>query len=277
MSTYAFGDLQGCHARLDALLELIGQNDPDAGQADYLFVGDIVNRGPQSLATLRQIRALGDRARMVLGNHDLHLLAAAHGIRKPGRNDTLQPILEAPDCDALLDWLRHQPLALWRENHLIVHAGVLPAWTAEQALALAGEVEAALRGPDWIDFLRHMYGNQPARWDDGLQGHDRLRCIVNAFTRMRLCAADGSMVFDNADGGVLESPGVAWFDVPGRRAADVPIVYGHWSARGLEVRDNLIGLDSGCIWGGQLSALRLADRALFQVACPQYQAPGAGG
>ncbi len=272
MSTYAFGDLQGCHARLDALLEVIGRNDPDPGHAEYLFVGDIVNRGPHSLAALRRIRALGDRAQMVLGNHDLHLLAAAHGIRKPGRHDTLQPILEAPDRDELLDWLRHQPLALWRENHLIVHAGVLPAWTATQALALAGEVEAALRGADWIDFLRHMYGNQPARWDESLQGHDRLRCIVNALTRMRLCATDGSMLFDGDDG-VLTTPGVAWFDVPGRRAADVTIVYGHWSARGLEVRDNLIGLDSGCVWGGELSAMRLADRALFQVACPQYQAP----
>ncbi len=277
MPTYAIGDLQGCDARLSALLEQIESEHQDTAPPDYVFVGDIVNRGPESLQTLRRIRALGSRARMVLGNHDLHLQASAHGIRKPGRHDMMQPILQAPDRDDLLDWLRHQPLALWREEHLIVHAGVLPAWSVEETLALAGEVEAALRGPDWIDFLRHMYGNQPARWDEGLQGHERLRCIVNALTRMRLCAADGSMQFDAADGSLIEQPGIPWFDVPGRRTADITVVYGHWSARGLEVRPNRIGLDSGCVWGGQLSAVRLGDRAVFQVECPQYQAPSSAG
>ena len=278
MPTYAIGDLQGCHARLTALIERIALENPGAGPAHYIFVGDIVNRGPQSLQTLRLIRELGSRARMVLGNHDLHLLATAHGIRKPGRHDTLHPILEAPDRDDLLDWLRRQPLALWCENHLIVHAGVLPGWTAGQALALAGEVEAVLRGPDWIDFLRHMYGNQPARWDDRLQGHERLRCIVNAFTRLRLCTPEGAMRFDGQPEVIGEAvPALAWFDVPGRRTADVTVVYGHWSARGLEVRDNLIGLDSGCVWGGQLTAVRLADHAIVQVDCPQYQAPDGAG
>ena len=277
MPTYAIGDLQGCDARLSALLEQIESEHQDAAPPDYVFVGDIVNRGPESLQTLRRIRALGGRARMVLGNHDLHLLASAQGIRKPGRHDTLQPILQAPDRDDLLDWLRRQPLAIWCEAHLIVHAGVLPAWSVDQALALAGEVEAALRGPDWIDFLRHMYGNQPARWDDALRGHERLRCIVNALTRMRLCSADGSMQFDAADGSLIEQSGMPWFDVPGRLSADVTVVYGHWSARGLEIGPNRIGLDSGCVWGGQLSAVRLGDRALFQVACPQYQAPSSTG
>lgn len=277
MPTYAIGDLQGCHARLSALLDRIESEHPETDPPSYIFVGDIVNRGPDSLHTLRRIRALGSRAHMVLGNHDLHLLATAHGIRKSGRHDTLLPILQAPDCDDLLEWLRYQPLALWNEEHLIVHAGVLPAWNTGQALALAGEVEAALRGPDWIDFLRHMYGNEPARWDDRLTGHDRLRCIVNALTRMRLCTADGSMLFDGPGSSLIDTPGMPWFDVPDRRTADVTVVYGHWSARGLEVRANRIGLDSGCVWGGQLSAVRLVDRAVFQVACPQYQAPSSAG
>lgn len=277
MPTYAIGDLQGCHARLSALLERIENQHPTIDLPNYVFVGDIVNRGPESLQTLRLIRSLAGRARMVLGNHDLHLLATAHGIRKPHRHDTLLPVLQAPDRDDLLDWLRHQPLALWCEEHLIVHAGILPAWSAAQALALAGEVEAVLRGPDWIDFLRHMYGNEPARWDERLAGHERLRCIVNALTRMRMCTADGSMLFDSPDGSLTNNPGLPWFDVPGRRAADVTVVYGHWSARGLEMRPNRIGLDSGCIWGGQLSAVRLSDRAVFQVACPQYQTSSSAG
>ena len=277
MPTYAIGDLQGCHARLSALLERIETQHSDIDRPNYVFVGDIVNRGPESLQTLRLIRSLAGRARMVLGNHDLHLLATAHGIRKPGRHDTLLPVLQAPDREDLLNWLRSQPLALWCEEHLIVHAGVLPAWSAEQALALAGEVEAMLRGPDWIDFLRHMYGNEPARWDERLTGHERLRCIVNALTRMRLCTADGSMLFDSPDSSPSDNPGLPWFDVPGRRTADVTVVYGHWSARGLEMRPDRIGLDSGCIWGGQLSAVRLSDRAVFQVACPQYQTPSSAG
>lgn len=277
MPTYAIGDLQGCSGRLSALFERIELESADTGPADFVFVGDIVNRGPESLQTLRQIRALGTRARMVLGNHDLHLLAMAHGIRKAGRNDTLQPILGAPDCEELLDWLRQQPLALWCQDHLIVHAGVLPTWNVEQALARAAEVEAALRGAQWIDFLRHMYGNQPTRWNDLLTGHERLRCIVNAFTRMRLCATDGSMVFEDATGCADSRSALPWFEVPGRRTADVTVVYGHWSALGLQLHTNLIGLDSGCVWGGKLSAVRLADRALFQVDCPQYQALAAGG
>ena len=277
MPTDAIGDLQGCHARLAALLARIDSAHPETAPPDYIFVGDIVNRGPASLQTLRRVRELGSRARMVLGNHDLHLLATAHGIRKPGRHDTLQPILQAPDRDDLLNWLRRQPLALLCEGHLIVHAGVLPAWSVEQALALAGEVEAVLRGPDWIDFLRHMYGNEPARWDERLSGYERLRCIVNALTRMRLCTADGGMLFDSPDSSLTDPPGMPWFEVPGRRSAAATVVYGHWSARGLEVQPNRIGLDSGCVWGGQLSAVRLGDRAVFQVACPQYQAPSAAG
>ena len=274
MATYVIGDLQGCHARLLALLAQIdaaNATDTDAGPARYIFVGDLVNRGPQSLETLRTVRGLGERAQTVLGNHDLHLLAAAEGIRKPGRSDTLDAILAAPDRDALLDWVRQRPLALFHENHLIVHAGVLPQWSVVQTMALAGEVEQTLRGSGWRDFLRHMYGNLPARWDDSLRGHDRLRCIVNALTRMRRCTADGSMLLDDTI--AAAGTGMPWFDVPGRRTGDTTVACGHWSALGLLMRPDLLALDTGCLWGGKLTAVRLQDRALFQVDCPQYQAP----
>lgn len=265
---YAIGDLQGCAGQLQLLMDKILRDDPGAR---WFFVGDLVNRGPRSLDTLRLIRSLGERASCVLGNHDLHLLAVAHGIRKSSRSDTLDEILSAPDRDELLDWLRRQALAQSIDGHLLVHAGVPPQWTAAQTLALAGEVETALRGPDWVGFLRTMYGNAPERWDDALTGAERLRCIVNGLTRMRLCKPDGSMVLKNPEESAqLLLP---WFDVPGRRSADVTVVYGHWSARGLTLRPNLIGLDSGCLWGGQLSAVRLSDRMLVQVSCPQFQVP----
>jgi bis(5'-nucleosyl)-tetraphosphatase (symmetrical) len=291
MSIYAIGDLQGCHASLVALLARldVAEAAEVAVEADtgtsaisdptrYVFVGDLVNRGPESLQTLRHIIALGPRARTVLGNHDLHLLAAAHGIRRPGRRDTIAPILQAPDRDALLDWLRRQPLALHIEGHLLVHAGVLPQWDTAQTLALAGEVSAALQGPHWIEFLRNMYGNAPARWDPALQGHERLRCIVNALTRVRRCTPDGSMVHDET---VVDAATAAtllpWFDLPQRRTAETTVVYGHWSALGLRLRPHLLGLDSGCVWGGCLSAVRLSDRALFQVHCAQAQVPDGAG
>ncbi len=272
MTTYAIGDLQGCHARLLALLEQVPTAD---GEPTLLFAGDLVNRGPQSLATLRQIRAFGSRAHTVLGNHDLHLLAVAHGIRAPHNSDTFDDILNAPDRDELLDWLRRQPLALFEDGHLLVHAGVVPQWTAEQTMALAGEVETVLRGPDWVGFLRQMYGNAPARWDDTLEGADRLRCIVNVLTRIRFCSADGTMAFSNKEGVAVAPPGtVAWFDAPDRQTDNVTVVFGHWSTLGLTLRPNLIGIDTGCVWGGRLTAVRLEDRAVFQVDCPQYQQPG---
>jgi len=284
MSSYAIGDLQGCHSRLRALLDLIDTAEADAGAnpgtAQYFFVGDIVNRGPESLATLRTLQGLGPRAHIVLGNHDLHLLAVATGLRKSGRSDTLDAILQAPDRDALIDWLRHQPLACVHGGYLFVHAGVLPQWTAAETVMLAAEVQTALQGPDWRDFLRNMYGNQPAHWQPTLVGYDRLRCIVNALTRVRLCSADGTMMHDAGNCNVAAiAPGsvMPWFDVPGRRTADVTVVYGHWSALGLQMRSNLLGLDTGCIWGGQLTAVRLDDRQLFQVDCPQYQKPSAPG
>ena len=204
MKTYVIGDLQGCHQQTLALLEKI---EEQAGAPyELLFAGDLINRGPQSLATLRHVRALAEagRADAVLGNHDLHLLAVANGIRPAHASDTLDEILAAPDRDALIDWLRRRPLALRRGEHLLVHAGLLPQWSATRALELAGEVEAMLRGEGWIAFLRQMYGNAPAAWDDDLRGADRLRCVINAMTRLRFCSAEGVMDFklkETADAG----------------------------------------------------------------------------
>lgn len=272
MPTYAIGDLQGCHQKLLELLERVRSSSPDS---KLIFVGDLVNRGPNSLATLRTVRSLGDRAQAVLGNHDLHLLAVAHGLRKPSASDTLDDILAAPDRDELLDWLRRRPLALFEQGHLMVHAGVLPQWTAQKTLELASEVESVLRGPDWIKFLRQMYGNLPDKWDDALEGVDRLRCIVNALTRIRYCGADGRMQLIHTKGVEQPLPGnMPWFDAPGRKTEDVPIAFGHWSTLGLTIRPNLVGLDTGCLWGGKLSAVCLEDRSVIQVNCPQYQRPG---
>lgn len=272
MDLFAIGDLQGCATQLEQLLARIDAASPGAS---LVFVGDLVNRGPASLRTLRLLAGMGQRVRTVLGNHDLHLLAAAHGVRAPSRGDTVAEILTAPDCDTLLDWLRRQPLALMADDHLVVHAGVLPQWSAPQVLALSAEVEAQLQGDDWAGFLHTMYGNEPARWDDALSGAERWRCIVNALTRLRFCSADGTMEFATKEGPGQPPPGyMPWFDVPGRRTAGVPVVFGHWSTLGLVQRPDLIGLDSGCVWGGKLSAVRLRDRWLLQVDCPQHQAPG---
>jgi bis(5'-nucleosyl)-tetraphosphatase (symmetrical) len=274
MSIYAIGDVQGCHQQVLALVNRVRAESPDP---TFIFVGDLVNRGPRSLDTLRFIHGLGGGAKVLLGNHDLHLLALAHGIRKSRRSDTLDDILAAPDRGRLLDWLRRQPLAHFECGHLLVHAGVLPQWSVEQTLRLANEVSTVLSGPDWLMFLRQMYGDAPAQWNDALQGMDRLRCIVNALTRIRFCQADGTMVFNTAEDGGADAPSgyMPWFDVPGRRTAGTPLVFGHWSTLGLTIRENLIGLDTGCVWGGKLTAVRLADHALCQVDCPQYQKPGA--
>jgi bis(5'-nucleosyl)-tetraphosphatase (symmetrical) len=272
MSTYAIGDLQGCCQQMTALLVRIHTQSPDA---KILFAGDVVNRGPQSLETLRKVRSLGNSMQMVLGNHDLHLLAVAQGIRHLHRSDTLQEILDAPDCDELLDWLRQQPLAYFEHGHLMVHAGVVPQWTAEQTLALAHEVETVLRGPDWINFLRNMYGNAPSQWNDDLEGMERLRCIVNVLTRIRFCNTEGVMDFATVEGiNAAPSGYFPWFDVSGRKTDNVAMIFGHWSTLGLTLRNNLIGLDTGCVWGGKLTAVCLEDRSVLQVDCPQHQRPG---
>lgn len=275
MRTYAIGDLQGCAHEAQLLLDRIHE-DAD-GDARILFVGDLINRGPDSLSALRRVKALseasGGRVEALLGNHDLHLIAVAVGAQKLSRSDTLDAILQAPDRQDLIDWLRNRPLALLVDAHLLVHAGVAPQWDAAQAMALAGEVETVLRGDGWIDFLRQMYGNEPRRWDDGLRGMDRLRCIVNALTRMRLCEPDGSMDFQHkeSESGPEGSGLLPWFDLPERKTRDVTVVFGHWSALGLVLRPNLVGLDSGCVWGGKLTAVCLDDRRLLQVDCPEYR------
>jgi len=277
MRTYVIGDLQGCAHEAGLLLDRIAANAASKEEARILFVGDLINRGPQSLAALRRMKALSEasegRIDALLGNHDLHLLAVAAGVRKASRSDTLDEILAAPEREELIDWLRRRPLAMFVDAHLLVHAGVPPQWTAAQTMALAGEVEAVLRGDGWADFLRQMYGNDPDRWDDGLQGMARLRCIVNALTRMRLCWPDGRMDFEHkeSDKGPAGSDLQPWFDLVDRKTAEVTVVFGHWSAMGVVLRPNLVGLDSGCVWGGKLTAVCLDDRSLLQVDCPEYR------
>ncbi|HEX7985230.1 MAG TPA: symmetrical bis(5'-nucleosyl)-tetraphosphatase [Duganella sp.] len=283
MKTYVIGDLQGCHEQALSMLERIRAHAAADGVAEpaILFAGDLINRGPDSLATLRHVRKLamasGGLIDSVLGNHDLHLLAVAYGIRPEHKADTLADILHAPDRDELIDWVRRRPLAIQTQGHVLVHAGLLPQWSADQAMALAGEVQEMLRGPDetFADFLAEMYGNLPDQWSDELQGADRLRCIINAMTRLRFCTADGVMDFKMKESGKAEEGSglMPWFEVPGRRSARDTVVFGHWSALGLTLKPNLIGLDSGCVWGGQLSAVCLEDRGLLQVQCPEFQEP----
>ncbi|WP_306565654.1 symmetrical bis(5'-nucleosyl)-tetraphosphatase [Aquabacterium sp.] len=271
---YLMGDLQGCCQALERMLQTI-EFSPSR---DHLFVlGDLVNRGPDSLGVLRRLRGLDNAATCLLGNHDLHLLAVAHGVRKMHRSDTLAPILDAPDRDDWLNWLRQQRMAVHEHGWLMVHAGVVPQWDAAQTVALAGEVEAMLRSPEVGEFLTTMYGNEPARWDECLQGVDRWRCVVNSLTRLRFCAVDGTMEFATKEGAGGAPEGyLPWFEVPGRRTEGTPVAFGHWSTLGLINRDDLLALDTGCLWGGHLTAVRIdgATRELIQIACPQAQKPG---
>lgn len=276
-SVVAIGDVQGCLDCLEALVARIDAQAADAPPPRLWLCGDLVNRGPKSLETLRWAMANEARIVTVLGNHDLHLLAVAAGLRPAHRSDTLDAILHAPDRDALIDWLRRRPLAHFEGGTLMVHAGVLPQWSAERTVALAAEVQQVLSSPDWTGFLRVMYGNLPDRWDDALTGGDRLRVIVNALTRLRFCTPDGRMEFATKEGAGGAPPGhLPWFDVPGRVSAGTTIVFGHWSTLGLLERPNLLGIDTGCVWGGRLTGIRLTDRRKFDLRCPQAQAPGRG-
>ena len=271
---YLMGDLQGCCQALERMLQTIDFSP----SRDHLFVlGDLVNRGPDSLGVLRRLRGLDNAATCLLGNHDLHLLAVAHGVRKMHRSDTLAPILDAPDREDWLLWLRQQRLAVHAHGWLMVHAGVVPQWDAAQTVALAGEVETMLRSPEVGEFLTTMYGNEPARWDERLQGVDRWRCVVNSLTRLRFCAADGTMEFATKEGAGGAPEGyMPWFEVPGRRTQGTPVAFGHWSTLGLVNRDDLLALDTGCLWGGHLTAVRVdgATREVIQIPCPQAQKPG---
>lgn len=264
MATYAVGDIQGCFGELQRLLARIRFSRRDR----LWLAGDLVNRGPHSLEVLRWARSLGDRVTVVLGNHDLHLLAVAYDLAPNKHRDTLGPILEAPDRGELLDWLRRQKLVHREMGYVMVHAGLLPQWTVAKALRLAGEVEAMLRGPRPRRLFETMYGDEPARWKDGLRGPDRRRVVINALTRMRMLTPSGKI--DLGYSGSLEDAPtglVPWFDYPGRRSAGTPIVCGHWAALGLFQREDLFSLDSGCAWGRSLTALRLEDRRVFQVRC----------
>jgi bis(5'-nucleosyl)-tetraphosphatase (symmetrical) len=272
MSTYAIGDLQGCFLTLEALLAKIKFNP---AQDRLWFVGDLVNRGAGSLECLRFVMNLGSRATVVLGNHDLHLLAIAEGVAKTKALDTLDDILHAPDRDVLLAWLRNQKLLHVEGKFAMVHAGLLPQWSWHQSLALAGEVEIMLRGKYYRHFLENMYGNNPDEWRDDLAGDGRLRVILNAMTRMRAITADGRMNL-KFKSGLAEMPKdlLPWFTVPHTRGDEITVLAGHWSALGLHVTSNFIGLDSGCVWGRELTAMRLEDSAIFQVPSQEIIAGG---
>lgn len=265
MATYAIGDVQGCADPLERLLDRF-RFDP---AADHLwFVGDLVNRGPDSAGVLRLVKSLGDRATVVLGNHDLHMLAAALGHDRARKGDTFQDVLVAPDRDELLLWLRNRPLFHVEGSLAMVHAGLLPQWTIATAERLAREFEQVLRGADHDRFFRHMYGNAPDRWDDRLADLDRWRTIVNAMTRMRICSPAGVMEFRHK-GELDDIPEgyMPWFDAPLRQSRTHTVVFGHWSALGVARGADYLALDSGCVWGRTLTAARLEDGRIFDVPC----------
>jgi len=255
MALYLIGDVQGCDAALSLLLQTLGFS-PSRDQ--LVLLGDLVNRGPSSAAVLRRVMALQGAAQCVLGNHDLHALAVAHGVRPAHPSDTLSDLLQADDSQHMWQWLREQALALRIHGCLMVHAGVLPGWGADQTLALAAEVQAVLRSDQLAQFLPHLYGNTPAQWSDQLQGVERWRCIVNALTRLRFCSPQGVMDFSLKEGASQAPSGwLPWFDAPDRQSSNTPIAFGHWSTLGGLQRKDVACLDTGCVWGGMLTALVL--------------------
>ena len=272
MTRYAIGDVQGCDEELRALLARLRFS----AERDRLwFVGDLVNRGPGSLATLRLVRSLADNAVVVLGNHDLHLLAVALGAHRRRKSDTLDAVLAAPDRDELLEWLMTRPLAYAEGNDLMVHAGVVPQWTPAETLSLAAEVSAALRR-DPRGLFEHMYGNEPERWDEKLAGMDRLRFVINVLTRLRVCTADGRIdVSIKGTPPPPPSPLRPWFEFSQRATRGARVIFGHWSALGLVQRSGVLGLDTGCVWGGRLTAQDLdSDRPPVSLQCGPYQSIG---
>lgn len=272
MSIYAIGDIQGCFDELLRLLDAIAFNE----NTDQLwFAGDLVNRGPKSLETLRFVKGLGDAAVTVLGNHDLHLLAAACSPRPPGKHDTLAQVLDAPDRDELLDWLRHRPLFHYNDEFCLLHAGLPPQWDFNKTRKMAVFAEKALRGPDYQRLLTHMYGNKPDIWSPTLTGLAKLRFIINCFTRMRYCDAYGRLDFIHS-GPVGSQPEklMPWFQVPNRKNAGMRIIFGHWSTLGYYEGQNCYAIDTGCLWGGQLTALKLGEPVQrFSIDCPGAKKP----
>jgi bis(5'-nucleosyl)-tetraphosphatase (symmetrical) len=272
---YLVGDVQGCDAELGRLLARL---DFSPSRDRLVLLGDLVNRGPASLAVLRRVAAMGGAAVCLLGNHDLHLLAVAHGARQLHRGDTFADVLQAPDAAHWLEWLRHQPLAHLEAGWLCVHAGVVPQWTAEQVLQLAQEVQLLLQSTDLGRFLHQMYGNEPVQWSDSLTGDARARFIINTLTRLRFCTAQGVLDFKTKDGAGAGPAGyLPWFAVPGRATAQQPMAFGHWSTLGLINEATLLATDTGCVWGGSLTAVRVdgGRREVIQVPCAQAQSPGA--
>ena len=262
MSTYAIGDIQGCFKSFLLLLDRISF-DP---QNDTLWlVGDLVNRGPRSLETIRLIKRLDDSVRLVLGNHELFLLAAAEGISALRPKDTIHDILEAEDRSDLLAWIRRHPLHYREEPYLMVHAGLLPQWSIEDTIDYAREVEDVLAGSGYREFLRRLFDGPSPRWSPSLRGYERLVSIARALTRLRTCKANGEM--SSFSGPPAEAPAgfVPWFSITDRRSSDATVISGHWAALGLYMTPNILAIDSGCVWGRQLTAVRLEDRQVFQV------------
>lgn len=281
MAVYCIGDVQGCDSALRRLMDEIGFS----ASRDHLYLlGDLVNRGPESTAVLRRCVCADGSISVILGNHDLHLLARYYGVRKSSRRDTIDEVIKAPDGDTLIGWLRQQPLMrqiVFQDGPLLmVHAGLLPQWTAAQALDLAQEVQTVLRDETLCRaFMERMYGNEPDRWSNKLKGKDRLRVIVNAMTRLRFCDAEGRMDFESSESAQSAPAGLMpWFAVPGRKNANTTIAFGHWSTLGLYDGDNVLALDTGCVWGGCLTAMRFglrkAEREVIQIRCEAAQKPG---
>lgn len=265
MSIWAIGDIQGCNHSLQKLLSHADiVNDTNAR---FWFCGDLVNRGPDSAGVLDTIMALGDRAVTVLGNHDLHLLGMVAGLRKPGRLDTLNGILNSPKLDSYVDWLRLQPLAYVEDDYLLVHAGVHPYWSVQQTIDLSKQAQRRLQSDNWQEQIKNMYGNSPLQWTTGLSQDEQFRITVNVLTRMRMLHVDGKLDFEHKSTPTYTTDFMPWFSMPNRLASNYTIVFGHWSALGLLMQPNLIGLDTGCIWGQHLTAVRLHDRKVVQVNC----------
>ena len=262
MATYAIGDVQGCH---DALKRLVQQIRFDPTTDRLWFVGDLVNRGPDSLAVLRFIQHLGSSAQVVLGNHDLFLLAVAEEVVDLRAKDTIRDVLDAEDRHELLQWLRYQPLHLYEPPFFMVHAGLLPQWTVAEAASFAREVEISLSGPDYRAVLQAIFHTQAPTWHPTLQGSVRLAAITRIFTKLRACTPSGETSSFSGSPGETPAGYQPWFQIPGRRSADTTLITGHWAALGLHMEPNLLAIDSGCVWGRQLTAVRLEDRRVFQV------------